>query len=123
MAALLLTSACSDAITIDPGDDDQTAIQTAFIDVADGQVIELGAGTFTLTDALEMSNRADVTLRGAGMDETVLDFSGQQTGGAGIDMLNMTNVVIEDLAIVDAAGNGLRISSSDGVVIRRVRAG
>lgn len=122
LACALVLGACNGG-AISPGDDDQTTLQTAFVDAVDGDVIELGAGTFTLTDALELSGRSNITLRGAGMEETILDFSGQETGGAGLDMMNMTNVVVEDMRIMDAAGNGLRISSSDGVVIRRVHAG
>ncbi len=121
LGAFTLVGCGGGAIT--PGEDDQLAIQTAFVDSVDGEVIELGAGTFTLTDPLEISNRTGITLRGAGMNETILDFSGQETGGAGLDMMNMTNVIVEDMTILDAAGNGLRISGSDGVVIRRVRAG
>ncbi|MGE0785262.1 MAG: parallel beta-helix domain-containing protein [Sandaracinaceae bacterium] len=127
--SLLLTSlslaACGsgNVIHVDPSSDDQTAIQTAFVDVEDDMVIELGAGTYTLTDALELSNHSGVTLRGAGMGQTTLDFSGQVTGGAGVDMMNMTNVLVEGLTILDAAGNGLRISNSEGVVIRGVSAG
>lgn len=124
LACALALSACgSSGGVITPGGDDQTNIQTRFIDSVDGEVIEFGAGTFTLTDPLELSNREGIVLRGQGMDETILDFSGQETGGAGLDLMNMTNVVIEDMRIMDAAGNGLRISNSDGVVIRRVHAG
>lgn len=108
---------------VEPGDDDQTAIQTALIEAEDGDTVCLAAGTFTLTDPLEISNRTDFTLRGAGPEETVLDFSDQAAGGTGIDMMNMTRVVVSDLGIVDAAGNGLRIQGSNQVVIRRVRAG
>ena len=102
---VLLAVGCSSG-PIMPGEDDQATLQTAFIEAAAGDVIELGAGTFTLTDPLEISNREGITLRGAGMDQTILDFSGQETGGAGVDMMNMTNLVVEDMRIMDAAGNG-----------------
>lgn len=120
---LVLAASCGDGPGIQPSGDDQTRLQAAFIEALDGDVVELGSGTFTLTDVLEVSGKTDLTIRGQGMDETVLDFSGQTVGGAGLDLTNMTRVVIEDLAIMDAQGNGLRINGSDGVVIRRVRAG
>lgn len=108
---------------VEPGDDDQTAIQAALIAAGDGDTVCLASGTFTLTDALEVRGLTDFTLRGAGPTETVLNFAGQSAGGTGIDMSNMTRVIVEDLGIVDAAGNGLRITGSDQVVIRRVHAG
>jgi len=119
----LLVFSCGDGPGISPSGDDQTVLQTALIDVADGEVVELGSGTFVLTDVLEVSGKTDVTIRGQGMDRTVLDFSRQEVGGAGLDLTNMTRVVVEDLAIMDAQGNGLRINGSDGVVVRNVRAG
>ena len=122
--ALLLLLACGDdGPGIQPGGDDQTTLQTALIDAVDGDVIELGAGTFTLTDVLNVSGKTDLTIRGQGMDETRLDFSGQEVGGAGLDLTNMTRVVVEDLEIWDAQGNGLRINGSTDVVVRNVRAG
>ncbi|HEY8429765.1 MAG TPA: parallel beta-helix domain-containing protein [Sandaracinaceae bacterium] len=106
-----------------PGGDDRANIQAAFIEANDGDTVCLAAGTFTLVDPLEIRDRTNFTLRGMGPEQTVLDFSGQELGGTGIGMTNMTNVVVEDLGIVDAAGNGLRIEASEGVVIRRVHAG
>jgi parallel beta-helix repeat protein len=106
-----------------PSDDDQTAIQTALVAAGDGDTVCLAAGEFTLTDPIEVSNLSDFTLKGAGIEATTLNFEGQDAGGTGIDMMNMTRVVVSDLAIRDAAGNGLRISASDQVVVRRVSAG
>lgn len=108
---------------VEPGGDDQTAIQTVLVEAVSGDTVCLAAGEYTLTDPLEVSNLSDFTLRGAGPEETILNFAGQGAGGTGIDMMNMTRVVIEDLAVVDAAGNGVRIQGSDQVVIRRVSAG
>ncbi len=119
----LVALSCGDGPGISPSGDDQTTLQTALIEAIDGDVVELGSGTFRLTDVLEVSGKTDVTIRGQGMDATTLDFSGQEVGGAGLDLTNMTRVVVEDLAIMDAQGNGLRVNGSDGVVIRNVRAG
>jgi parallel beta-helix repeat protein len=105
------------------GGDDTAAIQTAFVSAQDGEVVLLAAGTFHLTDAIEVSGLANFTLRGEGMEETILDFTDQMTGGDGITMMNMTDVTVEDLAIIDAPGDGLTISSSDGIVVRGVSVG
>ena len=129
LLAASLASACDDGIPegcdhfVEPGGDDQTAIQTAFVSAANGETVCLGAGTFVLTDPLEVRGLTGFTFRGAGMMDTTLDFSGQETGGAGVDMNVMTNVLVEEMSIIDATGNGLRIQDSDGVVVRRVNAG
>jgi parallel beta-helix repeat protein len=108
---------------VTPGGDDQTAIQTAFIEAEDGNLVHLGSGTFTLTDALEVSGLDGFTLRGEGPDRTILDFSDQTTGGDAITMMNMTNVTVENLSIIDPPGDGLVITGSDGVVVRSVSVG
>lgn len=108
---------------VTPGDDDQSAIQAALIQAMDGETVCLGEGEFRLSDPLEISNRRDFTLHGAGMEATTLNFVGQAAGGTGIGMANMTNLLIEELGVIDAAGNGIRVQGSENVVIRRVRAG
>jgi hypothetical protein len=41
-----------------------------------GQVVLLGAGTYTLATGIDFANRCNVTLRGAGADKTFLIFTG-----------------------------------------------
>ncbi|MCC6874309.1 MAG: right-handed parallel beta-helix repeat-containing protein [Sandaracinaceae bacterium] len=110
---------------VEPSEDDQTAANLALVEAQSGDTVCFAAGTFTFTDPLEVSRLTDFTLRGAGMGDggTVLDFSTQTAGGSGVEMLMMTNVVVEDLAIVDSPGNNVRIAQSTGVTIRRVRSG
>ncbi|MEZ5696716.1 MAG: hypothetical protein R3E18_09820 [Sphingomonadaceae bacterium] len=47
-----------------------------------GDEIVLGAGRFTLSDGLSL-DVDNVTVRGKGMDETILDFTGQKDAGEG----------------------------------------
>jgi parallel beta-helix repeat protein len=62
-----------------------------------------------------------VTIRGQGMDTTILSFASQTEGAQGI-LVTANDFVIEDLAIEDAAGDGLKVEGASGVTIRRVRA-
>ena len=63
--------------------------------------------------------RDGVTIRGKGMDNTILDFKGQLVGAE--DCLSRSDFVIEDLAIEDAKRDALKINEARNVVIRRVR--
>src|SRR5687767_5903309 len=60
-----------------------TDVQTALIEIASGGTVAFGEGTFHLrTDlSLDVDN---VTIKGAGMDDTTLSFKDQQTGAQGI---------------------------------------
>lgn len=90
------------------------------IDAKPGDVIEIPEGTFSFSRGLSLT--ADgVTIRGQGMDKTVLSFAEQIAGAEGL-LVTASDFVIEDLAIEDAKGDGLKINEGDNITIRRVRA-
>jgi len=84
-----------------------------------GTVIELPEGTFQF-DSDVIIYTSHITLRGKGMDKTILSFKGQANGAEGIQVF-ADAFTAEDFAIEDTAGDGLRIEGSNGVEIRRVR--
>ena len=91
------------------------ALETA----SPGDVIEVPAGTFNFKRSLIL-NTDNVTLRGAGMDQSFLNFKGQVAGAEGLSV-NASNFLIEDLAIEDSVGDALKINEGDNITIRRVR--
>lgn len=112
IAAVLLVGATA-AQALTPAE----KIMEQFIDAKDGSVIELPAGTFEFTQTLSISaNR--VTVRGAGMDKTILSFKGQNTGN-GIDATGK-KLVFENFAILDSRADGLKVQNCEDLVIRRV---
>jgi parallel beta-helix repeat protein len=94
-------------------------LQMRLLDARPGDVIDIPAGTYALDRSLSLTQDG-VTIRGAGMDETVLSFAGQVAGAEGL-LVTGDDFVIEDLAIEDARGDGLKVNEADGVTIRRVR--
>ena len=90
------------------------------IDAQPGDVIEIPAGTFSFTRGLSLT-ADDVTIRGQGMDKTVLSFADQIAGAEGL-LVTASDFTIEDLAIEDAKGDGLKINEGENITIRRVRA-
>ena len=47
-------------------------LQTQFILASDGDVIELAEGHFQLSGSLSLEGKMKITIRGKGMDKTVL---------------------------------------------------
>ncbi|MEO8366929.1 MAG: parallel beta-helix domain-containing protein [Pseudoxanthomonas sp.] len=89
------------------------------LDAKPGDVIEIPAGKFSFDRSLTL--RADgVTLRGAGMDKSVLSFKGQKAGAEGL-LVNGDDFTIENLTIEDSKGDGLKVSESKNVTIRKVK--
>ena len=94
-------------------------LRTRLLDAKPGDVIEVPAGTFSFDRSLNL--RVDnVTLRGAGQDKSILSFKGQKSGAEGL-LVNANDFTIENIAIEDSKGDGLKISESENVTIRGVR--
>lgn len=92
-----------------------------FILAKDSSTIELPAGHFLFSQSLSLDNKTNLTIKGQGMDKTVLSFKGQTSGAEGIKITNSKNIVLEDFTIEDAAGDNLKISETATVTMRRLR--
>ncbi len=89
------------------------------LDAKPGSVIEIPAGHYSLKRGLSL--RTDgVTIRGAGMDKTVLSFKGQVVGPEGL-LVNASDFTIENLAIEDTKGDALKINQGKNITIHGVR--
>jgi parallel beta-helix repeat protein len=120
--ALLLCSACSKqpaGDTAQPAGEYQKQLQMQLIQAQPGDVILVPAGVHAINRGLSL-NVSGVTLRGAGMEQSILSFKGQLQGAEGL-LVNASDFTIEDLAIEDTAGDGLKINEGRNIVIRRVR--
>ncbi|NKB32394.1 MAG: hypothetical protein GKR91_04780 [Pseudomonadales bacterium] len=112
-------AACSEQQPAAPELSFEEALQQQLIEAQPGDVIEIPAGTHDLTRSLSL-NVSGVTIRGAGIDSSVLSFANQIQGAEGL-LVNADDFVIEDLAIEDTVGDALKINESNNVVIRNVR--
>ena len=116
----IILAACSES-EAPPATDTayQDTLQLALLDAKPGDVITIPAGTHSLDRGLSLT--ADgVTIRGEGMDSSVLSFRGQIAGAEGL-LITGDNVVLEDFAVEDAKGDAIKINDTTGVTIRRVR--
>ncbi len=99
----------------------QDDLITALVDVQPEEVVCVSEGTFNLTRQLTMT-ADDITLRGAGIDATIFDFTEQATGGQGILIEGDRNTV-EGFAVVETPGDGIRANDVDGIIFRDVSVG
>jgi parallel beta-helix repeat protein len=94
-------------------------LRTQLLDAKPGDVIEVPPGHFSFDRSLSL--RVDgVTLRGAGHDKSVLSFKGQKAGAEGL-LVNASDFTIENLAIEDSKGDGLKVNEGERITIRGVR--
>lgn len=94
-------------------------VRLAFESAKPGDVITIEEGVYEFDRPLTLKTRG-VTIRGAGIDKTVLSFRNQVAGTDGI-VVNADDFLIEDLAIEDVPGDSLKIRRSKNVTVRRVR--
>lgn len=97
----------------------QKKLQEQLLDAKPGSVVEIPAGTWHLTSGLTLRANG-VTVRGAGMDKTILSFKDQVTGPEGM-LVYASNFTIEGLTIEDSKGDGLKINDGDNITIRKVK--
>jgi parallel beta-helix repeat protein len=94
-------------------------LQMQLIEAQSGDIIEIPAGIHNFTRSLSL-NVSGVTLRGAGIDETILSFKNQVQGAEGL-LVTADDFVMEDMAIEDTIGDALKINQSTNVTLRRIR--
>ena len=96
-------------------------LQDAVNLLSDETTLILGAGTYELNNAVTIRNADGVTLIGQGMEETILDFSSTEAQANGVDVVG-DRFTIEDLTILDAKKDGVRVEASDEVTFRAIKA-
>lgn len=104
---------------IAPGEGAQERLQEALILAEPGDEIVLAAGRYELSDGLSL-DVDNVTLRGAGMDQSVLDFSGQQGAGEGL-LVTSDNVVLREFGLENSKGDGIKSKGADNIVYYKLR--
>jgi parallel beta-helix repeat protein len=119
LCLLSMLAACGDSGPEAPQVGFEELLQTQLIQAQPGDVIDIPAGVHNMTRSLSLTVPG-VTIRGQGMDDSILSFKNQVQGAEGL-LVTADDFIIEDLAIEDTVGDALKISDSTNVTIRRVR--
>lgn len=97
----------------------QKKLQGQLLDAKPGSVIEIPAGSYHLDRGLSL-RVSGVTLKGAGLDKTILSFRNQVAGPEGL-LVQASNFTIEGLTLEDSQGDALKINDGENITIRAVR--
>ncbi len=120
LAIGMLSAGVADAaeVRLSPADGTEKLVETLIM-AEEGDTILLEAGLWNLTDGLVLD--ADgVTIRGAGAGETVLSFKEQTGSGEGL-LITSDRVVLEDFAVEDTKGDGIKSKGVDLITFRNLR--
>jgi len=124
LGSILLLSACSGTDSYDPLRDFvsiENELREQLYLVEDSGIIELPEGHFLFKKSLILDGKKHVTIRGAGIDKTVLSFKGQQEGAEGIRISNSEKITLENLTVEDASGDNVKVTDTKGITIRNVK--
>ena len=120
IASLFLSTSVFSAVqVIQPSENSYQDIQEALILAEPGDVVRLTAGTFYLRDSLSLDVN-DVQVEGEGMNQTILDFSDQQSGAQGLSVTS-DNVTLQDFSIQNAKGDAIKVKGVTNIKFLRVK--
>jgi len=102
--------------------DIEKRIQTQLILAEDGSTIDLGEGIFHITKSLSMDGKKKVTIKGRGINKTILTFKSQVAGAEGIKITNSENIVLHDFTVQDSKGDLIKAMHVNGIRFERIKA-
>lgn len=99
----------------------QKKYQSALILAEPGTVIELPEGVFTLTNTLSLEGKSRITIRGKGIDKTILNFKNQTDGAEGLRVSDGSDIVLEGFTIQDTKGNAIKTMHVTGISFKNLK--
>ncbi len=102
-----------------PVSDFAANFQEMLLDAQPGDVIDIPEGLHTFDRSLSLTVDG-VTLRGAGMDKSILSFKNQIAGAEGL-LVTASDFTLENMAIEDTKGDALKVNEGKNVTLRGVR--
>lgn len=102
--------------------DIEKKIQSQLILAKDGATVEITEGVFAISKTLSLDGKKNITIRGAGMDKTILSFKNQNSGAEGIRITNAENITIENMTVQDSKGDLIKTLHVKGITFRHIKA-
>ncbi|MEE9433086.1 MAG: parallel beta-helix domain-containing protein [Sphingorhabdus sp.] len=119
LLAAISSPLAAKTISVEAGEGAQERLQEALILAEPGDVIAIGAGRFELTDGLSL-DVDKVTVKGAGVTKTILDFTGQLGAGEGL-LITSDDVVLREFGVENTKGDGIKSKGADRIVYHKLR--
>ena len=110
---------CEDQLQKQTQGNYQKTLMEALITAERGTVIEIPEGVHEISRGLSLKMDG-VTIRGAGMDKSVLSFKNQIQGSEGLT-ITADDIRLENFAVEDTVGDAIKINECRNLVIDGVR--
>ncbi|MDT0495965.1 parallel beta-helix domain-containing protein [Algiphilus sp. W345] len=93
----------------------------AFFDAREGDTIEFCEGRFSISTGLILHGKRGITIKGQGMDKTMLDFA-ESDSAEGLNISHSDGITLLGFTVRDTPGNAIRVFRSKYVTFRQIRA-
>jgi len=108
-------------VCLEFGPGDEAEIETALLAMTDSTKIILAAGNYSF-EGLSIEGLNTIMIKGAGKNQTILDFSSQSTSGEGIRVSNTSNIILRDFKAMDSKGDLVKLNQCTNVLLSNVSA-
>ena len=109
----------TEEISLEPSLNSQEELQEALILINSGDTLRLSKGTYYFEDGLSL-DVDNVTIEGAGMNETILNFSKQASGAQGL-LVTSNKVTLKGFSVEDAKGDAIKVIGAKGIYMINVK--
>ncbi len=120
---LLLSSCKSDRDTVTHEkvyENGYEIIQEKLLDAKPNSTINIPEGLYKINRSLSLDEISNVTIKGAGMNKTILSFLEQSAGAEGM-RITADSISLQDFTVADASGDAIKLQGCQGVDIQRVK--
>jgi len=95
-------------------------IQEMLLDVKSGATVEIPEGMCKINRSISLDGISGVTIKGAGMSNTILSFLDQSSGAEGL-RITADSIKLQGFTIADAKGDAIKLQDCKGVHIDDVK--
>lgn len=99
----------------------EKSLKTKFITANDGDVIEIPEGHYIFKSTIWLDGKKDITIKGAGIDKTILSFKGQEEGAEGLKISNSEKIQVLDMTLQDSKGDLIKTQKVTGLTFKNVK--
>ena len=110
---LISLSLSAKEVHVSPGPNAQERVQEALILLEQGDTLVIKSGYYEFEDGLSL-DVSNVTVKGEGIENTILDFKNQKSGAQGL-LVTSDRVTLSDFSILDAKGDALKVIGAKGI--------
>ena len=124
VSVLALAAACGPTeppkpVELAPSETANADLQALLIKAKAGDTIEIGEGTFNFTEGLSLTVD-NVTIKGAGIDKTIISFKDQKGAGEGL-LVTSDGVTLTGFTMQDTKGDGIKSKGADNIVYKDLK--